>query len=145
MLYKHSFSILCGYLNLNQKRKKIEFGRVPVKPTGYQSNRPVNRSNRPVYRSEPIARRILNSNLNLTSSDRLPAKPDRYTGTGLLRFGRTGREGKPWFGDHRLGCNKWNKNRSSRVTVIEMKGSRPNAMYYCNHHAASFCWTSETY
>ena len=33
MLYKHSFSILCGHLNLNQKRKKIEFGRLPVKPT----------------------------------------------------------------------------------------------------------------
>ena len=34
MLYKHSFSILCWHLNLNQKRKKIEFGRLPVKPTG---------------------------------------------------------------------------------------------------------------
>jgi len=34
MLYKHSFSILCGHLNLNQKRKKIEFGRLPVKPAG---------------------------------------------------------------------------------------------------------------
>ena len=32
MLYKHLFSILCGHLNLNQK--KIEFGRLPVKPTG---------------------------------------------------------------------------------------------------------------
>ena len=32
MLYKHSFSILCGHLNLN--KKKIEFGRLPVKPTG---------------------------------------------------------------------------------------------------------------
>ena len=34
MLYKHSFSILCGHLNLNKKRKKFEFGRLPVKPTG---------------------------------------------------------------------------------------------------------------
>ena len=34
MLYKHLFSILCGHLNLNQKRKKFEFGRLPVKPTG---------------------------------------------------------------------------------------------------------------
>ena len=34
MLYKHLFSILCGHLNLNQKRKKIEFDRLPVKPTG---------------------------------------------------------------------------------------------------------------
>ena len=34
MLYKHSFSVLCGHLNLNQKKKKIEFGRLPVKPTG---------------------------------------------------------------------------------------------------------------
>ena len=32
MLYKHLFSILCGHLNLNQKRKKIEFDRLPVKP-----------------------------------------------------------------------------------------------------------------
>ena len=34
MLYKHSFSILCGHLNLNQKRKKIKFGGLLVKPTG---------------------------------------------------------------------------------------------------------------
>ena len=34
MLYKHLFSILCGYLNLNQKRKKIEFDWLPVKPAG---------------------------------------------------------------------------------------------------------------
>ena len=52
MLYKYLFSILCGHLNLN---KKIEFGRLPV------------------------SRRLLNSNLNLTGSDRFPAKPDRYT------------------------------------------------------------------
>ena len=32
MLYKHSFSILCGHLNLNKKGKKIEFDRLPVKP-----------------------------------------------------------------------------------------------------------------
>ena len=34
MLYKHSFSILCGHLNLNKKRKKIKFDRLPVKPAG---------------------------------------------------------------------------------------------------------------
>ena len=34
MLYKHLFSILCGHLNLNKKEKKIEFDRLPVKPTG---------------------------------------------------------------------------------------------------------------
>ena len=34
MLYKHLFSILCGHLNLNQKRKKFEFDRLPVKPAG---------------------------------------------------------------------------------------------------------------
>ena len=34
MLYKHLFSILCGHLNLKQKRKKFEFDRLPVKPTG---------------------------------------------------------------------------------------------------------------
>jgi len=32
MLYKYLFSIVCGHLNLNQKRKKIEFGRLLVKP-----------------------------------------------------------------------------------------------------------------
>ena len=34
MLYKYLFSILCGHLNLNQKRKKIEFDRLLVKPAG---------------------------------------------------------------------------------------------------------------
>jgi len=53
-------------LNLNQKRKKFKFGGLPVKPTDYQSNRPVNRSNRPVYRYEPFAQRILNLNLTWT-------------------------------------------------------------------------------
>ena len=33
--------------------------------------------------------------MNLTDSDRYPAKPDRYTGTGVLRFGRIRREGEP--------------------------------------------------
>ena len=42
MLYKHLFSILCGHLNLNQK--KIEFGRLPVKPTG----KPVKPAGKPV-------------------------------------------------------------------------------------------------
>ena len=51
---------------------------------GYQSNRPV-------YRYEPFAQRILNSNLTSTCLDRFTAKPVRYTGTGPRRFGRTGR------------------------------------------------------
>ena len=34
MLYKHVFSILCGHLNLNKKRKNIEFDWLPVKPAG---------------------------------------------------------------------------------------------------------------
>ena len=34
MLYKHLFSILCGHLNLNKKRKKFEFDWLPIKPTG---------------------------------------------------------------------------------------------------------------
>ena len=34
MLYKHLFSILCRHLNLNRKRKKIEFDRLPAKPAG---------------------------------------------------------------------------------------------------------------
>ena len=42
---------------------------------GYQSNRPINRSNRPVYRYELFAQRILNSNLTSTGLDRFPAKP----------------------------------------------------------------------
>ena len=50
-----------------------------------------NRSNWPVYRYEPVELSFLNSNLNSTDTDRFPAKPDRYTGTGLHRFGRTDR------------------------------------------------------
>ena len=34
MLYKYLFNILCGHLNLNKKRKKFEFDRLPVKPAG---------------------------------------------------------------------------------------------------------------
>ena len=48
---------------------------------GYQSNRPV-------YRYEPVVLRNLSSNLNSTGTDRFPAKPDRYTGTGPHLFGR---------------------------------------------------------
>ena len=55
------------------------------------SNRSVNRSNRPVYRYEPVELSFLNSNLNSTGTDRFPAKPDLYTGTGPRRFGRSGR------------------------------------------------------
>ena len=51
----------------------------------------LNRSNRPVYQYEPIELSFLNSNLNSTGTDRFPAKPDRYTGTGPRRFGRSGR------------------------------------------------------
>ena len=65
----------------------------------------VNQSNRLVYRSKPVTHAILNldyryepvelsflnSNLNSTGTDRFPAKPDRYTGTGPRRFGRSGR------------------------------------------------------
>ena len=82
MLYKHLFSILCGHLNLNQKRKKLNL-------TGFQSNRPV-------YRYEPVELSFLNSNLNLTGFYRFPAKPVRYTGIGPRRFDRTGRLIKPW-------------------------------------------------
>ena len=55
------------------------------------SNRPINRSNRPVYQYEPVELIFLNS----TGTDRFPAKPDRYTGTGARRFGRSGRKLKP--------------------------------------------------
>ena len=54
-----------------------------------RSNRPVNRFNRPVYQYEPVELSFLNSNLNSTGTDRFPAKPDRYTGTGPRRFGRS--------------------------------------------------------
>ena len=50
-----------------------------------------NRSDRPVNRYEPVGLSFLNSNLNSTGTDRFPAKPDRYTGTGPRRFGRSGR------------------------------------------------------
>ena len=42
-----------------KKKKKLNLA-------DYQSNRPVNRSNRPVYRYEPFTQRILNSNLTWT-------------------------------------------------------------------------------
>ena len=48
MLYKHLFSILCGHLNLNKKRKKIEFDRLPVKPTGKPAGKPVYPADIPV-------------------------------------------------------------------------------------------------
>ena len=51
MLYKHLFSILCGHLNLNQKRKKNEFGRLPVKLTG----KPVKPAGKPV---KPIGKPV---------------------------------------------------------------------------------------
>ena len=50
-----------------------------------------NRSNRPVYRYEPVKLSFFNSNLNSTGPGRFPTKPDRYTGTGPRRFGRSGR------------------------------------------------------
>ena len=57
MLYKHLFSILCGHLNLNQKRKK------KLNWTGYQSNRPVN-----------------------NQTGRYTGLTDRYTGTNRLNW-----------------------------------------------------------
>ena len=45
MLYKYLFSILCGHLNLN---KKIEFGRLPVKPTGKPAGKLVQPTGKPV-------------------------------------------------------------------------------------------------
>ena len=88
MLYKHLFSILCGHLNLNQKRKKIEFDRLPVKPIG----KPVKPAGKPV---KPIGKPV---GTGWTCDfefefefDRFPAKPVRYTGTGPRRFDRTGR------------------------------------------------------
>jgi len=44
MLYKYLFSILYGHLNLNQKRKKFEFDRLPIKLTG----KPVKLTGKPV-------------------------------------------------------------------------------------------------
>ena len=59
------------------KRKKIEFDRLPVKPTG---------------KSEPVEHAILNLNLNLSGFHRFPTKLVRYTGTGPA--GLTGPMGK---------------------------------------------------
>ena len=47
MLYKYLFSILCWNLNLNQKKKKIEFGRLPVKPAG-KPVKPAGKSVQPI-------------------------------------------------------------------------------------------------
>ena len=69
-------------LDLNSNRSNWPVSRL---------NRPVNRSNRPVYQYEPVELSFLNSNLNSTGTDRFPAKPDRYTGTGPRQFGRSGR------------------------------------------------------
>jgi hypothetical protein len=88
MLYKHLFSILCGHLNLNQKRKKFEFGRLPVKPTG----KPVKPAGKPVQPTGKPVRTDCTAAFEFKFEfDRFPTKPDRYTGTGLRRFGRTGR------------------------------------------------------
>ena len=54
-----------------------------------------NRSNRPVYRYEPVELSFLNLNLNLTGFYRQPVKPVRFTRTGALRFGVTGWEKNP--------------------------------------------------
>jgi len=85
MLYKHLFSILCGHLNLNQKRKKFEFDRLLVKPTGYQLNRPVKPTGKLVGTGWTCDFEFE------FEFDRFPAKPVRYTGTGPRRFDRTGR------------------------------------------------------
>ena len=69
MLYKYLFSIFSEQLNLNQKKEKIEFGRLPIIPTGYQSNRPVNRS-------EPIEIAILNL-IGFWSNRSVKPLPDR--------------------------------------------------------------------
>ena len=73
------FNILYGHLNLNQK--KIEFNQLPVKPAG----KPIKPAGKLIKPAGKLR------NLNSTGTDRFPAKPDRYTGTGLHRFGRTGR------------------------------------------------------
>ena len=81
MLYKHSFSILCGHLNFKQKIKKIEFARLPVKPTG----KPVKPIGIPV-------RTVCTEDFKFKFDfDQLPAKSVWYTGTGARQFGRTGR------------------------------------------------------
>ena len=71
------------------RSKQVTHGILNLDLNSNQSNRPVNRSNRPVYRYEPVELSFLNSNLNSTGTDRFLAKPDRYTGIGPRRFGRT--------------------------------------------------------
>ena len=78
MLYKYSFSILCGHLNLNKKnwiwRVTSQTDRLPVKTAG-------------------IPVRTICTDYFKFKFDfgRFPAKPVRYTGIGPHRFDRTGR------------------------------------------------------
>ena len=122
MLYKHLFSILYGDLNLN---KKIEFDRLPVKPTGYQPNRPVYRSNLPVYRYEPVERRSLNSNLNLTGN-----RPNR---TGIPEpdaSGLAGPVGKvnPGQGTHIHSSQTPSLSTPERWRSLRVEPIAPNAI-----------------
>ena len=51
MLYKHLFSILLRAFEFKPKKKKIEFGRLPVKPTGKlvkPAGKPVQPTGKPV-------------------------------------------------------------------------------------------------
>ena len=61
MLYKHLFSILCGHLNLNKKRKNLNL-------IGYQSNRPV----------------TIQTGRYTGQTGRYTGQTDRYTGRNRL-------------------------------------------------------------
>ena len=118
MLYKHLFNILCGHLNLNKKRKKLNL-------SGYQSNRPVYRSNQPVYRSEPVERRSLNSNLNLTGN-----RPNR---TGIPEpdaSGLAGPVGKvnPGQGTHIHSSQTPSLSTPERWRSLRVEPIAPNAI-----------------
>ena len=100
MLYKHSFSILCGHLNLNQKRKKIEFDRLPVKPTG----KPVKPAGIPVrtdctatfeFKFEFHRYRRVTGLTGPVYRYRTPAvRPDRSVNETLLGSGKRGARGR---------------------------------------------------
>ena len=59
------------------KPKKIEFDRLPVKPTGIPA--------KPA--GKPVGSQM---HWDLTGFYRFPVKPVRFTGTGVLRFGVSG-------------------------------------------------------
>ena len=125
MLYKHSFSILCGHLNLNQKRKKLNLA-------GYHSNRPVtgqtgpvNRSNQSANRWKPVELPFFIWNLNLTgffgNRSNRSGLPEPEAG---CLVGSVGKKNLPWrrvWACHR--CKPWRRPEEGRYGQEAHEGS----------------------